>query len=344
VKRALSLALICFLFASCGELLEPAAAVVDGEKITVDEVSTRLSVFTQSDEFARLAEQGDPKSLERQVEQQVLSQLIRRAVLLPRARTFGIEVTDDLVTKRLEEIKAEFPNPGAFEETLKEQGLSPDQLRDLVFNNVLEEQLRAEVTKGAGPTEADLKNFYEQNQSDFSETRAQHILVAEKSQATGIARQLQDAPEGQVDKLFKQLAKRFSTDGSNSDSGGDLGYFTPGQFVPEFETAADKLDIGEISDPVQSQFGFHIIRVTDRRVAPFEDVRADITQQLSQGASDKAWNDYLRGAYEEADVKVNPRYGEFDIESLQVVNATSSVLPGAVESSPTPTSTGLPGN
>ena len=97
--------------------------------------------------------------------------------------------------------------------------------------------------------------------------------------------------------------------------------------------------MGEISDPVRTEFGFHIIRVTDRRVAPFEDVRDQIETQLATGAEDKAWNEFVRTAYEEAGVKVNPRYGEFDDDELRVVDATSDQLPGTVRPTATPEAT-----
>jgi parvulin-like peptidyl-prolyl isomerase len=322
---------------ACGDLFEPAAAVVDGDKIPITEVDKRLDEFVSSDVFKRLTAQGDPQGLKRQVEQQTLSQLIRRAVLLPKAEELGIVVTSENVDQRLEEIKGEFQSENAFDEALKEQNLTLDQLKDLVSQQLLEEPLRAKVTEGAQPAEADIQAFYDQNSENFKQTRAQHILVAKKSLAQQIAQQLQAAPKNEIDDLFERLAKRYSTDDTNSDNAGDLGYYNPGDLVPEFQNAADALEIGEISDPVQSQFGFHVIRVTDRRATPLEDVRAQIEQQLAKTAGDKAWSDYLHDAFADADVKVNPRYGEFDLETLLVVNASSKDIPGAVQPTSTPT-------
>lgn len=343
MKRLIApFAALALLVTGCGELLDPAAAVVNGQKITVDEISADLERFEASPEFERLAQQGDSQALKRQVEQQILSQEIRRAVLLPKAEEFGIEVTEEDVAERMEEIKADFPSEGAFEEALKEQGLTLDQLTELVEDNLLEERLREEVTKDTGPSEEELTAYYEENAADFTETAAQHILVDDKALAARIAEQLDAARDDSLEELFARLAKKHSTDQSNASSGGDLGYFKPGDFVPEFEKAADALELGEVSGPVKTEFGFHVIWVTDRRVAPFEDVQEQIELELGQGAADEAWAEYVRKAYEEADVKVNPKYGEFDEEGLVVVDPTAEDVPGAEEGSGDPNPTGPP--
>lgn len=335
MKRLFAFAFVVVVsFAGCGELLDPAAAVVNGQKITVDEVAADLNRFEESPEFERLAQQGDAQALKRQVEQQILSQEIRRAVLQPKAEDFDIEITDEDVAQRMEEIKQDFPTQGAFEEALKEQGLTLDQLTELVEDNLLEEALRAEVTEGTGPTDEDLRAYYEENEADYQETAAQHILVEDRKLAARLAKQLQDARANQLEDLFARLAKQHSTDQSNAGQGGDLGFFKPGDFVPEFEQAADELEVGEISDPVRTEFGFHVIWVTDRRVAPFEDVQGSIEETLGQGAADEAWDAYVRKAYEQAEVKVNPRYGEFDEEALVVVDPSAEDVPGAEEGGP----------
>lgn len=327
---------------ACGELLDPAAAVVNDQKITVDEIAESLERFEASPEFERLAQQGDAQELKRQVEQQLLSQEIRRAVLQPKAESFGIEVTDEDVDARLEQIKQDFPSEGAFEETLKEQGLTLDQLRELVRDNLLEEQLRAKVTEDVGPTPEELEAHFEENRESYVEVETQHILVDQKAVAQRIARQLQRAPEDEVDELFADLAREFSTDPSG-ESGGDLGTGNPGQFVPPFRDAVNEMEVGEISDPVKTRFGFHVIRLNDRTEPTFEDVADQIQQELGAGAADRAWEGYVAEAYEEADVKVNPRYGEFDEDSLQVVDPTAEDVPGAEEPDPQETPAQVPG-
>ncbi|MGH2748444.1 MAG: peptidylprolyl isomerase [Actinomycetota bacterium] len=327
-------AAVAILPAACGNLLEPAAAVVRGEKIPVSRVEAALDRFTASDQFQQLAEQNDAQVIRRQFEQGFLSQLVRRAVLEPKAEELGLSVTDADVTERLDQIQADFPSQSAFEEAVREQGLTLDQLDEIIYDQILIDRLRTEVTADLGASEDRLRTYYEENIADYRESEAQHILVAERGLAQRISSMLRDAREARVDDLFRRLAARHSQDESNAKNAGRLGFFASGQFVPEFEQAADALEVGEISEPVRSQFGFHVIRVTDRRARAFEEARDEIEQQLGGTIRDEAWEEYLEDVYAEAEVKVNPRYGEFDVASQLIVDATADSAPGAATPSP----------
>ena len=321
------------LTACGGDLLEPAAAVVHGTKIPVEKVQSAVEDFHTSPEFKRLAQQGDADAITREFEQSYLSQLIRRAVLTPEAEELGIEVSDEDLQTRVDAIKAEFPTENAFEEALREQGLTLSQLEFLVHDQILEEELRAEITADLAPTEQEIRTYYDENRAQFTETEAQHILVDKRSLAEDIARRLQRAARARIVDLFASLAKRHSTDTSNKNEGGDLGFFSPGDFVPAFEDAAAALQVGEVSDPVKSEFGWHVIRVTDRRRLPLAQVSEQIASQLGS-AQDQAWDEWVTTAYRNAEIKVNPRFGEFNLDTQQVEDASARTIPGAEETPP----------
>ena len=323
------------LLSACGNLFDPAAAVVGGRKITVAEVSDALDRFKTTQEYERLSAQGDVEAIQRRFEQAYLSELIRRAVLAPRAEELGIEVSDEEVEETIQGIEDDFGSSSAFEEALKEQGLDQEQLTQIVHDNILEDKLREEVTKDIAPTEAEVEAFYEENIADYTRTKSSHILVKEFELATELSKRLHAASKKKLPGLFEQLAREFSTDPQSAKKGGDLGFTTAGQLVEQYENAAADLEIGEVSDPVQSQFGYHIIMVTDREVTPLEDARTAISQQLGEGAEEETWQEWLTDAYEQSDIRINSRYGEFDLESKQVLDATSEDIPGAVET-PTP--------
>jgi parvulin-like peptidyl-prolyl isomerase len=331
-------ALAALVLSSCG-LVEPAAAVVNGKKIPVDSVQEAVDDFKASAEFKRLGAQGDADAITREFEQSYLASLIRRAVMVPEAEERGIEVTEDEVQAQLDDIKAEFPNESAFDEALKEQGLTIEQLTRLIRDRALEQKLREAVNADLAPEESEIQAYYDENISDFQETEASHILVGKEALAQDISDQLHAASKKEVPALFKRLAKKHSTDKTNKANGGSLGFFSPGQFVPEFEEGANALEVGEISEPVRSEFGFHVIWVTDRRPTPLDDVRAQVVAAVTGVDEETAWEDWVTQAYESAEVEVNPRYGEFNPETQQIEDASPRTVPGAEE---TPASTPEP--
>jgi parvulin-like peptidyl-prolyl isomerase len=318
---------------ACGEadITANAAASVGGRKITVEEVDRELAKFEDTGQFETLTAQEEADKVRRQFQQGYLSQIVRRYVLRPVAAERGIEVGQDEVDEALDAIKADFPSEEEFEAALDQQGLSLDQLPELVRDQLTEEQLRADVAAELEPSQDELQSHYDENLDGYRQTEASHIVVEKEAQAAKIARQLQDAKPNQLDKQFAQQARKESTDTGSAKKGGDLGYFAAGEFVPEFEEAAADLDIGEVSDPVQSQFGWHVIRVTDRRLQPFEDVSEQIAQELSGAKAEEAYQDLVVQAYEDADIRVNSRFGELDIESQRIADATAEDVPGAEE-------------
>jgi foldase protein PrsA len=343
MRRALLTLCAATLFAGagCGNLFSPAAAVVDGKKITTDEVEAAFDQFSSSDQYAQLIAQGDSKAIQRQFEQFYLTRLVRRAVLTPRAADVGVEITAEEVDERIDKIKDRYPTEEEFEAALSGQGLDLEQLHQFVSDRMLETRLRAEITSKAAPTEEEVRAYYDENIELYEETRASHILVEDEDLAQRISDKLQAAPAKRPTRLFTSLARRYSTDRQTKAEGGDLGYFTTGQYPVQFEDAASELEPGDISDPVQTSLGYHVIYVTDRRTQPYEEVREGIASLIGSPKEDAAWRDWIIDAYEDADVKVNPRYGEFDVETQQIVNVSPANVPGTQTERPASPAAGL---
>jgi parvulin-like peptidyl-prolyl isomerase len=354
-----ALALAGLLATACGNLLDPAAGVVDGRKITTQKITRELERFESTPAYKDLVAQAEDGATDPQIEigrqrrafeQGVLSQLIRRAVIRPLAEEQGIEITADDVDGALDEVLQDFipqeleegadPREAAleaFQERIGQQGLTMPTVREILRDNETEQALRDEVSEGVTVSEDEAREFYDQNVSDYTETRAAHILVNDRSVALRLHRQLTSASPGDQATLFARLARRFSEDQGSAPRGGDLGYAGAGSFAEPFEEAMDALQEGEISEPVRTQFGIHVIRVIDRRRTPFEEASVEILDQLLVQEQEKAWEEYIRRAYREADIRVNPRYGRIDIEQLAVVDAEAGDIPGTVEPLPSPT-------
>jgi len=145
------------------------------------------------------------------------------------------------------------------------------------------------IIEGVRVEEAEEKAFYEENPDLFeaqAQVSAKHILVENEDSANDIAKEIVDG------LAFEEAAKKYSTCPSK-EKGGDLGYFSKGQMVPEFEKAAFEGEIGKVIGPVQTQFGYHLIRVEDKKegsVVPFEQVQDQIHQQLIQNKQKEVYD------------------------------------------------------
>ncbi|WP_067729812.1 peptidylprolyl isomerase [Oceanobacillus damuensis] len=158
-------------------------------------------------------------------------------------------------------------------DTIVEQNFGDEEtLREIIRVSLLQE---AAIAEDIEITEEDLQEEYDRQNTEID---AQHILVADEETANEVKKELDEGGD------FAELAAEYSTDGTAED-GGNLGYFSSGQMVPEFEDAAYNMEAGEISEPVQSEFGFHIIKVNDVRekeesIGEFEDVKEDLRREL----------------------------------------------------------------
>jgi parvulin-like peptidyl-prolyl isomerase len=358
-RSVVAFACVALVATSCGNLLDPAAAVVNGHKITTQEVSRELKRFESTPAYRDMVAQAGegPTTAEveegkqrRQFEQGVLSQLIRRSVIRPLAEEEGIEVTEEDVDGALDEVLQEFipeeldegadPREAAleaFEDRIGQQGLTLPTVRQILRDNEIELALQEEVSKSVNVSEEEAREFYDQNVSDYTESRAAHILVNDRALALRLHEQLTKAPAKKMAALFSKLAKRHSEDAQSGAQGGDLGYAPTGTFAEDFEEAMDGLQEGEISEPVRTQFGIHIIRLVDRRMTPFEEASIEILDNLSLEAQERAWQEYIRDAYRAADIRVNPRYGRLDVAQQAVVDAGAGDIPGTVEPLPSAT-------
>jgi peptidyl-prolyl cis-trans isomerase C len=170
-------------------------------------------------------------------------------------------VADEAEKEKLDQAP-DFKKEMAF---LRERALHNEFIEKKIAGEITEDEVRARYDKEIAAT------------PPVNEVHARHILVKTKEEAEKIIDELNKGAD------FEKLAKEHSTDGS-APQGGDLGYFAPGQMVPEFEKAAFALDVGEYTkEPVQTQFGWHVIKVEDKRQKQppaFEDVKAQVRQIL----------------------------------------------------------------
>ena len=229
------------------------------------------------------------------------------------------EASDEEVDSRIDSLKDEIGEQ--FDMWMQQQGFEDeDDLRDQIYPAVLQEKALMEEVD---ITDEELKEEYE---SRKTEIKAQHILVDDEETANEVKEKIDNGED------FAELAEEYSTDGS-AENGGDLGYFSKGDMVPAFEQAAFDMEVDEVSDPVQSQHGFHIIKVNDIRdkedFGSFEDMKDEIqsdvlNEKLNEDPSiaQNKMSELLKEA--EIDIKVEGLEDTFDFINDPVEDPTQT--------------------
>jgi len=189
------------------------------------------------------------------------------------------EVSDKEVTAQFNTEKEQMGE--SFEQYLAEQGQTEESYKKYIRLNLLQEKA---LTEGVEVSDEEIKTQYENMKTELN---ARHVLLADEETAKEVKKKL----EGGAD--FAAVAKEFSTEPAAQESGGELGWFTSDKMVKEFSDAAYALEVNEFSEPVQSQHGFHIIQVTDKReteaeVGTLEEEKEAITKKLQLAKADTA--------------------------------------------------------
>lgn len=225
----------------------------------------------------------------------VLDDMIGYKLLMQEAKARKVAVPDADVEAQLAQIRSQFPDQQQFEQALAAQKMTLQDVRDDARAQMSVEKLvEGEISAKIAVKPEAVSDFYQKNQDKFQQgprVRASHILI-QVPQGADAAAKLQAKTKAdtiltdiKAGKDFAAAAKENSQDPGSAPNGGDLGYFEQGQMVPQFEQAAFALKPGQMSDVVETQFGYHIIKVAekqDSRVVPLEEAKAQIEQYLTE--------------------------------------------------------------
>ena len=251
-----------------------AACSNPGEEVVV---STNVGDITQEDFYNSIKEiAGD----------QLLQQVVVEKILNDKYK-----VTDKEIEEELKEVKDQYGE--GYEAALAQSNLTEDMLKTNIRFSLLQEK----ATKDVDVTDEEIQSYYDQSSQELN---ARHILVEDEALAKELVEKLKAGED------FATLAKENSTDPGSGEKGGDLGWFSTGTMVPAFNDAAYALKIDEISEPVQSDFGYHIIQVLDKReikdYGSLEDKKEEIREAIAATKGD--WNTKMAELIKEAKVDV----------------------------------------
>ncbi|WP_158542442.1 peptidylprolyl isomerase [Lujinxingia litoralis] len=290
-------------------------ARVNGEEISAEEFNSQVEMLQAQAQL--------PPELLRQMSSQIIENLIDQHLVDQAIANSGVDPSPEEIDARLQEYREEFEASALemygesidFDEYIAQTGISPEEIRESVYQAVAIEQIL--LADGLSlPNEDDARQFYDDNPEAFTrgeEVRARHILVRVDSEspedwesARQEAQALHDQITGGAD--FAQVARDNSDDGS-AQAGGDLGSFGRGRMVPEFEEAAFSMQVDEISEPVRTDFGWHIIQVTERsdeETMSFESVQDQLTRELRNQALQQSLGEYVAQLRESAEIETMP--------------------------------------
>ena len=320
VKRAGIAVLVAALVAGsaawsvAAEPKKPAAPKAAAQKKASGNVATVNGVAIKRADFdrevfaikSRFAPQGVMEAAqEAELQTSVLEKMIGGELLYQASKKKGVKVEAAAIDAELGKLKKNFPGDKEFKEAIKNSGTSEAELKNQIQKNLaiqrlLDQDFAAKATVSA----EEAKGFYEKNKEKFKQpeqVKASHILIEVKDGATEAekkaARQKIEAilKKVKAGEDFAKLAQENSQCPSSSQ-GGDLGFFGRGQMVPPFETAAFALKPGAVSDIVETQFGYHIIKVTDKKAestVAYETVKEQISQRLKATKTQEAVSRYV---------------------------------------------------
>ncbi len=309
-------ALLIFALAACGgdaeaDVPADAVAVVGEQPVTKAEFD---ALMEQAERSYKSQDRPFPKAGSPEyntLKNQAVQFLVQRAQFAQKAEELGVEVTDKQVDARLEQIKKQYfgGDQKKYEQQLKQQGLTEEQVRRDIRAQLLQEGILKEVTKGVKVTPAEVRAHYEKNKGQYGtpESRdVRHILVSSKREADRLYAQLKAGGD------FAALARRHSKDPGSKAQGGKL-TVSKGQTVEPFDQTAFLLPTESISRPVKTQYGYHIIQplseVRPAKTTPLPQVRKSINDQLLQEKKNEAMADWVEQVKEEFEDETSYQVG-----------------------------------
>ena len=312
ITAVLALLGVCAFAFAADQAASDKVAVVNGVTISKGEFDRELDFFVR-----RAAPGGQqlPDFQMAKMKNEVLDSLIDRELLFQESQKKGIHVKPEAVTEQLNKIEQKYPNKDEFKKLLTDMGLTESEVKAQIERGMaIQELIDKEVADKINVSDEESKSFYDKNPQLFEQpeqVKAIHILIKVEAEATDSQKaEARKKIESVQQKLkngedFATLAKTYS-EGPSGPNGGDLGYFRRGQMVKPFEDAAFSLQINETSNIVETQFGYHLIKVVDKKPAKkmeYAEVKDRLNDHLKQQKMDAEAGVYIDNLRKDAKIE-----------------------------------------
>jgi foldase protein PrsA len=268
-------------------------------------VETKSGNITKDDLYNKMVDTSGATALEQLIEENVLRN--------------NYSVTDKEVAAELKTVKKQFSTDEEFKSALESSGIKNEAaLKKQIELSLIQQKA---VTAGVDKSEKKLKAYYEKHKEDFETAKASHILVQDEKAANEIKKKLDDGGD------FSKLAKEYSIDTATASKGGDLGEFKRSDMVTEFSDAAFSIKLNTISDVIKTDYGYHIIKVTERKQKTYEQAKDEVEKAyLSEHA--KSYQDVIKKLKSKDKVEIKDKNLKKSVKTL-LDSATSTATTSA---------------
>jgi foldase protein PrsA len=302
-----------------------AAAVVGGSSISTDSL-TKMVDRALADPQAKAQLGADRAGFTRQE----LARLINAKIVDAAAKKRGVTASQSEIDAQIKQLADQYGGQAALEQQAAASGVPKQDLEAFVRTIVLENKLADKLVEDVPVDPAKLEAAYKQGADNYDQVHSAHILVKDKKTADSILAQVKANPSS-----FAELAKKYSIDTGSKDNGGDLGFAGRSKFVKEFATAIFTAKPGQFVE-VHTQFGWHVIHVIEHKTISLEQATPELKRSVLKDERSNRLRDALVAEAKALHVKVNPRFGRFDVSTGEVVApdnkggvSTPSASPGA---------------
>ncbi|HET6494809.1 MAG TPA: peptidylprolyl isomerase [Thermoleophilia bacterium] len=346
MKRVIVAAMVLLAFAAsavvlagCGEKSVPTGsiAVVGDVSITQEQFDDVLAQAKASYEAQGVDFPAADTPEYDKLKGSIVDYLVQTELIKQKAVEMGVTVTTEEIDERVAAIVDQVGGQKKYVALLKKQGVTEEDLRAQLEVQMLQDKVRTEVGADVQVTDEQVKAFFDDpdNKAQFDvpdSVDARHILVKTKAKALAVQRLLK---ADSSDANWKKVAKEYSIDPGSKGSGGDLGTFPKGRMVKEFEDEAFTIKVGTISDPVKTQFGYHVIEVTKKTpgsTTTFEEAKTGIEERLKLEGQTAAWEKWLQDAETAAAIVYAPGFDPTELMATPSPAATPASSPSPSES------------